>query len=734
MNPLIPIEWWALFMLVAIAGVLYTSRRLAAPLPPPWRWLSPALRLATLLCMGALLLNPGEHRPLDAHSESLAWVLLDRSGSMSVGPDDAPTRFDTARDLARGLPAATASRVRVLPFADRLEPEIAPDELHTLDPDGEGTDLFRALRAALDRAQADPRPSRGILVLTDGIHNAPAGDAGEIAARALANRVPISAKLIGEPVRRPDLDLRPHQDLLTVTAGAERPVRGVVRSRHLPALRHSLRLVNDRDEVVAETLLELPPDTDTPFVLHTPELEAGLHAFRLEIDPAPGEARLDNNQRDIRVNAIDIRLRVLLLEGTPHWDSKFLAQWLRGRAGVELTTYHRLAENRFFRVDPGQVRPQAGSEPSIPGEAEDFTAYDMVLVGRGLDTMSSPHTAAALHRFARDHGGIVVFTRGRPVTADRPALESLLPVAWMDEWDDERVARPTRAGERSGLFGDLLPGTDSDVWEQLPALRGLRRLRLTDGLAVNLLEATLPGATGDPWPVLVARRYGHGQILLINGEGMWHWDFLPTHDLDDHWYGDFWTQLLLWSTQSARFQPGREWHLTARPTTPVPGQEVEFRLERRQTTADTHPPNQLTLTLEPETGPATEIPVFSDGTGDTWRGRWTPETPGHIQVQAKTDDQTQTEPLLHFRVAPPPGEMDQLDPQPEPLRSLVEASNGTWIEDEPPTQAFPEPQLPTLQPTGEAVWHPHWTKPWLLLAIVALPGIEWAVRRRLGLV
>ena len=737
MNPLIPIETWVPLMIALIAGVLLTAKKTSGKLPRPWNLLSPALRLAAVLCMGILLLNPGEFRPLDAEVTGNAWILLDRSASMGPQSENSPTRWERGAALLRTLPETPHARHRILPFAESLEAEVTAEELSDLSADGEGTDMLRALRAALDRAQSDPSPSRGILLLTDGIQTAAHADPSvqfeDLALRARSHRIPISAKMIGAPLQRPDLELRPHQDLLTVTAGSERAVRGNIRSRHLPDLRKPVRLLNAQGEVVDETRLSLPAESDVPFVLNTGPLEAGMHTFRLEVEADESEARVDNNAREIRVNAVEVRLNVLLLEGVPHWDSKFLAQWFRGRQGIQLTTLHRLAENRYFFVGPDSDTPEAGDHARLPGERDDFREFDLILVGRGLDYMSSSQTTAALHRFVRDHGGVLIFTRGRPVTADRPALESLLPVEWRDELGGDRVARPTPAGARSGLFGDLLPGRDSEVWAQLPALRGLRRLNVTDGMATVLLEAAIPGRD-DAWPVMVSRRYGHGQLLLVNGEGMWHWDFQATAAVEDRWYGDFWTQVMLWTTQAARFQPGQTWSVDWRPQVPEPGHEIDFSVERRleRETPATEAPR---LRIQPEDGPSVEVPLYPEGRGNRLLGRWTPDAPGlYSLVVLEEEDATPVDSPRLLSIPAPPGELDRLDPSPSPLRELVESSGGRWIEDDEIHTAFLDPETDPAAPSGEAVWHPHWTKSWILLAMISLPGVEGGVRRRKGLI
>ncbi|MCC5842735.1 MAG: VWA domain-containing protein [Verrucomicrobia bacterium] len=739
MNPLLPLETLIPLMVALAAGVLLTAKKTSGALPAPWRSLSPLLRLCTLLCMGVLLFNPGEFRALDADLSGNAWVLLDRSGSMDVaGRSDESTRFETAKRLIAALPDEPRARVRVLPFADALEPEQSAADLDSLSPDGTGTDFVRAVRGALDRAQSHPHPARGLLILTDGIPTTPVdrepgGELEALALRARANRIPVSAVRIGSPVERPDLDLRPHQDLLTVTAGSERAVRGTVRSRHLPPLRKRLVLRDESGRAVAETRLDLPENSDTPFTLHTPELEEGLHSFRLELEADPSEARVDNNVRDLRVHAVEINLNVLLLEGIPHWDSKFLAQWFRGRQGVRLTTLHRLADNRFFRVEPDSPAPRSEDSARLPGEALDFREFDLILLGRGMDYLFTHESTAALHRFVRDHGGAVIFTRGRPVTVSRPALESLLPVEWREDRSDLRLARPTRSGANAGLFGDLLPGMDSEVWQQLPPLRGLRNLRLTDGMAAVLLEAAEPGEDS-AWPVMIRRPYGNGQLLLLNGEGMWHWDFQADALAEDRWYGDFWTQVLLWTTQAARFQPGRTWSLDWEADALTAGTEIRLHAERRLPRDEpaTRPPRVI---IRDEAGGSREAVLYPSGRGGALTGQWTPDAPGlyWLTVIEEGDEEASDSPRP-LRVPPPPGELDQLDPQDEPLRTFVERSGGLWLEDEDPARAFTLETTDVLTPTGEAVWHPRWARGGILFIMMLFPLLEWGLRRRMGLI
>jgi hypothetical protein len=67
---------------------------------------------------------------------------------------------------------------------------------------------------------------------------------------------------------------------------------------------------------------------------------------------------------------------VLLLEGAPYWDSKFLAQLLRQQTAVDILTVHRLNEERYFRVEAAGAEPLLSPDTIFPADAEALARYD----------------------------------------------------------------------------------------------------------------------------------------------------------------------------------------------------------------------------------------------------------------------------------------------------------------------------------------------------------------------
>ena len=75
----------------------------------------------------------------------------------------------------------------------------------------------------------------------------------------------------------------------------------------------------------------------------------GLYPYEARVEPIPGEATQANNSATYLLRVVDQPVRVMLLEGKPYWDSKFLVRTLSSTPAVELDSIVRVAEGRLMR-------------------------------------------------------------------------------------------------------------------------------------------------------------------------------------------------------------------------------------------------------------------------------------------------------------------------------------------------------------------------------------------------
>src|SRR6185436_8778111 len=106
-----------------------------------------------------------------------------------------------------------------------------------------------------------------------------------------------------------------------------------------------------RDDKILETR-EVLPDTNgvarLSIKVKDPEKGEQRYVFRVPAQPEEGDTA--NNERAVFLRSVGAKVRVLVAEGQPHWDTKFLVQGLKRDPNVDLTAVYRLNAQRHVAV------------------------------------------------------------------------------------------------------------------------------------------------------------------------------------------------------------------------------------------------------------------------------------------------------------------------------------------------------------------------------------------------
>ncbi|MBP7830288.1 MAG: hypothetical protein KA248_10260 [Kiritimatiellae bacterium] len=735
MNPLLPAEYVVLWAGLLMAGAGFLSWRASAKCRRPVRLALAGLRIGGLACLAVIALNPGRWVEHAREQETELAVLLDRSASMATRDAGEASRWDAARDLARKcaeLPAGS-ERIRFYAFADQAQPVRAPD-LNALNADGESTDIPRAIEGVLNLSRAGSRRLVGILLLSDGRQVAASGPS-DAALRARSQDAPVFPLVLGGEVARKDIAVEPLRRQYVSFKGQRTRLAARVRSSGLGRIRPVARLRDGAGAVLEEQTLSFEGDGETTvFFAVTPD-ERGYRDYRVEVAPWEGEGSLQNNEARIGLAALDGRIRVLMVEGVPYWDSKFIAQLLRRQPNVEVVSVYRLSADRFFRVETDLADAAQITGSVFPDTAAELDAYDIVIFGKGAEYFLTPERVRLLRDFTRDRGGGVLFARGKPYSGVFPELEALEPMEWGERFASPFAVRPTGAGEKAGLFGDMLPGPDDPVWGRLPPLGFAQRVRRLKAFSDVLVEGRGElGGQEQVFPVVVRRRFGKGMIVAVNADGLWQWDFFPSVKDAGNMYQEFWSQLVQWAATFSEFLPGAQYALGLNTRAAGSGEPVRLRVSRRQADPGAPAPEilvrlggELVRTLHP--APVPDEP-------GRWETVFSLEAPGTYRLALHDPAAEGTEGDLYeaLEVRAAPREEDNVSADPAFLRELAEASGGEPVT--PETVAAVLARLDAGEratDVSRATWQPAWDRGWFLLLTALCFAAEWFVRRRNGL-
>ncbi len=731
MNPpLSPPLLFPLLALVLLVG-LAASWRSTRGLPPSRRTVLLVLRGAVLCGLAALLLNPGRWvKPTE--STQRPWIFLTDTSASMARPSAGSTRYSTARDLAEraekeAKAAGLAMHVRT--FDETLNP--ATESLPAR-AEGKGSKILRAVESVFQETSAAGESPAGIVVLSDGrqTESTATGALEALSLRARARETPVHTVAIAADEPVPDLTIRVARPTLHVFAGQALRVPVIVESKGLGPLRPTLILSDAGGKEITRQTVDLADGKPAAFTF---DLPSPAESTRWTVSTAvqEGESRPGNNESAVSIRVLTSKTRVFLAEGAPYWDSKFLAQLLRQQKHMEVHSVHRLSDMRYFRIDSGEAAPSETSQAVFPETLEELSRYDLVIFGKNIDAFLTPSRLDALRAYIRDQGGAVLFARGKPASTQVPGLEPLEPVTWANTTTADFRFSPNAEGEAAGLFGEALPGMNASVWNSLPTLKDGRGV-----LSVKPFTRVLAdGTQGAKFPALLVRRYGQGVTGLVNGDGLWKWDFYPEARELGNMYEDFWTQLIQWMAAYSEFLPGQDFSAHLSNTRGEAGLPVTVSIAYRGSLPAPAP----VLRISREGGPPVEVnpASVSDPSGrPRWQATFTPPDPGAWQISL-TDPRPQAPPTpaIELTVPAPPAEQDDLSPNPVFLANLAQATGGKSVA---PADfgAFLKENLHTTAPAtleSGAVWQPAWTHAWIALGLAFFPATEWFLRRRQGL-
>lgn len=730
-------------MVIGIAALVLALAAVGAwrgsgGLPGSTRSILLGLRLLAVAAAALLLLNPGKWIRPKSETPRPWIVLIDRSASMAQSDSGGGTRATTAAAMA-GTAEKQAKELglplRVHPFAASLSAATSADSLPAAT--GDGSRILPALsQTLLDSSSAGESPA-GIILLSDGRQTAEfsQADLDSLALRARSRNVPVHTVPIGADSPSPDLVLS--QPRAAVTAFPSQPLRIPIsiRSEAMAPARPVVTLRDAAGGEIASLTLEVATGKTVTAVFET-KAPAASERWTIETPVIDGEARPSNNSAGVNIRILDSKTRVFIVEGSPYWDSKFLAQLLRQQPHMDVRSIHRLSDQRYFRIDSGTAGSSEIQEAVFPATLEELRRYDLIVFGKNIDPFITPERAAALRSYVRDHGGAVLFARGKPTSAPVAEIEPLEPVEWGTATSADFRFTPTRDGGAAGLFGQALPAPDASLWASLPTLKDGRQISLVKPFTRVLAEGLPEGAgKSGRFPALLVRRYGQGVTGMVNGDGLWKWDFFPEARELGNCYEDFWTQLIQWMSSYSEFLPGQDFSMRLPSLRGDAGVTTAASISFRGASAAPQP--MLAVTNPTGTESRFQPAAIPDPSGrPSWRASFTPDAPGNWKLKLidPRKDAPATPEVL-FTVPPAPAEKDDLSADPELLTSIARATGGVCV----PAGEFSgflksklAPETPAARESG-AVWQPSWNHALIAITIAVLFSIEWFIRRRNGL-
>ena len=672
-------------------------------------------------------------------------------GSLTKRPE--PTRLEIAKgwlerqnaSILRELQKQNKVRLYLVSNSARMLAEIdraedvdpAIQKLRKVEATGTQTQLGDGVRQVLTELRGAP-PS-AILLLTDGqsTEGLPLAKAAELAAR---KGVPIYSLGLGDPEPARDLELT---ELLVddvvfvddlVRFQAKLLARGfagqevVVRLKEMPAASKDPKSAKEIESIQVKA----PPDNQPLRVElgHRPK-ETGEVTYLLEVEPKPRELQVENNQIVKLVNVRKEKVKVLLVDGEPRYEYRYLKNYLERDETIDLKVV-------LVSSDPEYSEQDRVALPTFPAAKEDLFAFDVILLGDADPSYLSASQMQNLTEFVTEKGGGVLFIAGanfNPVAYKGSPLETLLPIEVADARDPTAVGtslnafRPELTGEGRASpifrFGDD-EASSNQIWENLPELYWYLEAPRKKPAAIALAEHPTQVGSDGKLPIFLYQFVGSGKTMFSAVDDTWRWRFRG----GDRYFDRYWIQTIRFlarsklagetqaevQTDRRRYQRNQPIQIRVRFTNPAlaPAQgEVVVQVERKG-----QGPKRVTLKRSPSSR-------------NLFEGALVQAKEGQYSLRLLPPPVlTGPAPGTTFQVEAPAGEMERLQLNQAELIRASRTSLGKFYTPDLSDQLLSDLPKPEKVPLDTDPPIPLWNTWPVLLLFLAVLVAEWVLRKR----
>ncbi len=747
--------WVLLLMVVLGVGTIWIYRRISG-LPTRQTRILMALRLTLFALLLLLLLRPVLQLTVQGSIRRTLVLLFDNSSSMKI--EDARTEgIDRKRaavvlnednlksiqldhpsriDLVRG--ALTNDRLeltkklgklfdlRLYSFGQRLA-ELdstagAAGQRNVLNATSPVTPLGDSLREVLSRSRG--QPLAGIVLVTDGQSNA--GNSPIAAAEiASAQGVRLFTWGVGLPTAR---------DVVVASVFApdicfvndEVPVVIRVRASGLAGQSGSLVVKLGADKIEEKTIAF---DQDGEQVLSTqikPQ-KAGEYEIEASIAPRADEIVKDNNRATQKIRVVDGKIKVLLVEQQARWEFKYLQALLMRDRRVTLKCYLAEADEGITKDDKGPFLER------FPRTKEELLKYDLVILGdvdpNGLSQAQTGWIGEFVSKFG---GGLLVISGkkyGPGAWANTP-IGKMLPVEFDSMAKGGDVAdKPLRleltpAGERNSMLRlSDQPMESKRLWANLPPIYWDARVQRAKPAAEVLLVDADPAKAyrGTKMPVLAMQQYGLGQVLFSGTDNTWRW----RKNTGDKYHAALWGQVVQRMSLPHLLGESKRTQLTSDRAHYSLGDRVTIYARLYD---EAYQPVKDTVVRGVAKSGTSESEVMLRAMPDQpgmFRGEFVAPAIGSYQFALPSDPKS----VLQIDVSEPRAETGESTMNESLLTEMANATGGQFLheEDLPKLPEMVQAKTDLVKSKQEVEL---WASPFYFTLLVAVGGVEWALRKK----
>jgi hypothetical protein len=678
--------------------------------------------------------------------QNFVGIVIDDSRSMQVVDEAGQSR---SAFVGREFGTPTAPLLAAL--GQRFVPRVfrfssAAERLQTnADLTYQGT--ATRLGDALDRAREELSglPVAGLVVVTDGADNAETTLDEPIAALR-AQGMPVFTVGVGKEQLARDVQVTRVETPRQVLRGASLVVDVVVTQTGYAGTKVPL-VVEEDGRTISSQEITLPGNGESQTVkVRFKAADEGPRSFRFRIPVQNGEEVEPNNQRDTLIDVRQRREKILLVDGEPRPEPKFIRLATDKDDNLQVVLLQRTAmatpnaPDKFWR---GGVDSPEELQNGFPTTREELFRYRGIILGSMEAAGFTPEQQRMLEEFVDVRGGGLIALGGAralseggwagtplsnalPITLETGTRNPILPPL-------ELVVRPTRSGQShpATQIADTEEAAQAK-WKVLPPVYAVNAAP-AGGLkpgATMLLSGT--DRTGKEQVVLAYQRYGRGKTLALPVQDTWLWRMHATMAVEDMTHQNFWQRLSRWLVDGV---PERVM-VNAAPGRVQRGEPVTLTAEVLDPEYKGINDGRVSAHVTAPSGKVEDVPMeWTVEQEGEYRARFTPTEDGLYRVAVDGVTRTGLDTgrgSTALRVGPSDAEYFDAAMRASLLQRVAEETEGRFFR-----AADTSTLVDAISYSGKGVTlveeRDLWDMPIVLILLLSLMGGEWLFRRSQGL-
>ena len=435
------------------------------------------------------------------------------------------------------------------------------------------------------------------------------------------------------------------------------------------------------------------------------------------------------------IDTTNSHLKVLLVEGEPYWDTKFIAHSLRKDPRLSLTQVtqvtHKRKETITTRADKNM--------PIVPRNMNDLRAYDVIILGKGIENVLDESVIKLLAEYVTDEGGRIIFARGRPydpLTQEGMHAASYLsiiePVTWKLGYNYDQSLQIEPAGKVHPSLTNATGNMSIETLQNfLPKFKVVPNISKVKAATRTLISTRPSGLHSKGQPAIAVMPAGSGMVTSILGDGMWRWRLAghKNHDLIGV-YDRFWSSMVRWMVMGAEYKPGENVSLRLAQRSIQVGEDISFDLHCRLPIE----PDKIMASIIDPTGDEHFVALSPLSTANLrFRGTWTVENLGVHMVKIHQAEETSPPIAAKFNAFELDLERLYSSANHAEMKQLALRTGGAPLPPDKPNQLLD--LLKRYRAASIVPPQPYylWDSGLALFLLVTWLGSEWIIRKQGGL-